>query len=104
MTNEIVIDVNNISVKQEMSNSVQRSKERTGEANNRKIKSSEGIAHCTERKYVTIVDHDRINNDSMIKSSEGRMDCRDVVGISENTEQLISAQKMREASAVVRSE
>jgi hypothetical protein len=103
MKNEIVIDVNNISVKQEMSNSVQRSKEK-GELNNRKIKSSEGITHCTERKFMTIVDHDRINNDSMIKSSEGRTDCRDVVGISENTEQLISAQKMREASAVVRSE
>jgi hypothetical protein len=41
----------------------------------------------------------RINNDSMIKISE-RTDCRDVIGISENTEQLISAQKMREASAV----
>jgi hypothetical protein len=43
---------------------------------------------------VTIVDHDRINNDSMIKSSEGRTDCRDVIEISENTEQLISTQKM----------
>jgi hypothetical protein len=55
-------------------------------------------------KSMTIVDHDRINNDSMIKISEGRTNCRDVVGISENTEQLISAQKMREASATVRSE
>jgi hypothetical protein len=69
-----------------MSNSVQRSKERTREANNQKIKSSRGITNCTERKSVTIVDHYRIKNYSMIKSFEGRTDCKDVFRISENTE------------------
>jgi hypothetical protein len=68
-----------------------------------KDQSSKGIAHCTERKSVTIVDHDRIKNDSMIKSSEGRTDCRDVIEINEKIEQLINAQKMQESTTVVRS-
>jgi hypothetical protein len=46
-----------------------------------------------QKYFVSIVDHDRIKNDLLIKSYGGRTDCRDVIGISENTEQLINAQK-----------
>jgi hypothetical protein len=79
---EIVIDVNSISVSRRSQNSMkikaQKGKHST-KAN--EDQSSEGRAHCTVyqlaeeannmKQFMIIVDHDRINNVPMIKSQEG---------------------------------
>jgi hypothetical protein len=65
---------------------IDKSASSRGGANNNISELYEDQSSEVQKYFMSIVDHDRINNDSLIKISGGRTDCRYVIGISENTE------------------